>query len=60
MRVLIIFFITLFTLAEDYFPDENWETASVEEVGLAENKVADLFEITIFAFAYYRLFQKKN
>ena len=46
MRVLIIFFITLFTLAEDYFPGENWKTASVEEVGLAENKVAELFEMT--------------
>ena len=46
MRVLILFFITLFTLAEDYFPGENWETASVEEVGLAENKVAELFEMT--------------
>jgi hypothetical protein len=46
MRVLILFFITLFTLAEDYFPGENWETASVEEVGLAESKVAELFEMT--------------
>ena len=46
MRVLIIFFITLFTLAEDYFPGENWETASAEEVGLAESKVAELFEMT--------------
>ena len=46
MRVLILFFITLFTLAEDYFPGENWETASAEEVGLAESKVAELFEMT--------------
>ena len=26
--------------------DRNWETASVEEVGLAESKVAELFEMT--------------
>jgi CubicO group peptidase (beta-lactamase class C family) len=46
MRVLILFFITLFTFAEDYFPSDDWDTASAENVGLDQSKIDELFGMT--------------
>ena len=46
MRVLILFFITLFTFAEDYFPGDDWDTASAENVGLDQSKIDELFGMT--------------
>ena len=46
MRVLILFFITLFTFAEDYFPSDDWDTVSAENVGLDQSKIDELFGMT--------------
>ena len=46
MRVLILFFITLFTFAEEYFPSDDWDTASAENVGLDQSKIDELFGMT--------------
>ena len=46
MRVLILFFISLLVISEDYFPGEEWATASADEVGLDESKIEKLFDMT--------------
>ena len=46
MRVLILFFLTLFTFAEDYFPSDDWDTVSAENVGLDQSKIDELFGMT--------------
>ena len=46
MRVLILFFITLFTFAEEYFPSDDWDTASAQNVGLDQSKIDELFGMT--------------
>jgi CubicO group peptidase (beta-lactamase class C family) len=46
MRVLILFFITLFTFAEEYFPSDDWDTASAQNVGLDQSKIDELFRMT--------------
>jgi len=46
MRVLILFFITLFTFAEEYFPSDDWDTTSAQNVGLDQSKIDELFRMT--------------
>ena len=46
MRVLILFFISLLVISEDYFPGEEWATATADEVGLDESKIEKLFDMT--------------
>ena len=46
MRLGILFLISLSVFAEKYFPDERWETAESDQVGLDQEKVDKLFRMT--------------
>ena len=46
MRLGILFLISLSVFAEKYFPDERWETAESDQVGLDQEKVDKLFKMT--------------
>ena len=58
MRVLILFFISLLVISEDYFPGEEWATASADEVGLDESKIEKLFDMKSYLRHYCNLIVK--
>ena len=43
MRVLLTFLLCSFISGNPYFPGETWETKTIDEVGLDELKVEELF-----------------
>ena len=46
MRLLIILLLTSYTFGEQYFPGDVWETKTIEESGLTQDKVDTLFDLT--------------
>ncbi len=55
MRLGILFLISLSIFAEKYFPDERWETAESDQVGLDQEKVDKLFRMTFEDEAQWEL-----
>ena len=46
MRLIIIYLLTFFVFANDYFPGDNWETRDGSSLGLDEAKIDKLFKLT--------------
>ena len=46
MRLIIIYLLTFSVFANDYFPDDNWETRDGSSLGLDEAKIDKLFKLT--------------
>ena len=46
MRLVIIFLISLSISAGNYFPNNEWKTAKPDQVGLDQEKIDKLFEMT--------------
>ena len=46
MRLIIIYLLTFSVLANDYFPDDNWEARDGSSLGLDVAKIDKLFKLT--------------
>ena len=46
MRVLILFLFSIFAFSEDYYPGADWQSIEAVEVGLDEEKIERLFELS--------------